>query len=127
MKRKIAALTLLLLGLLVVGAGCLAVAAGAGAGTYAFVKGDLETVEKENVAQVYNAALQALEDLQIPVQNQQQDDLVALIEGRTAEDKKVTIKIEATENNLSKLSIRIGTFGDSDKSKIIYDKIKEYL
>jgi len=127
--RKVQVLLMVLLVGMVVGlGGCFwAVAAGAGAGTYAFVKGDLETMERESVEELYNAALAALEELKIPVITKSQDALVAQIEGRNAEDKKVAIKIEVAENELSKMSIRIGMFGDQEQSKVIYDKIKALL
>jgi len=128
MRKERVALVLLLVGMAVGLGGCfLALAGAGGAGTYAFVKGDLETMEKESVADLYNAALAALEELQIPVISKSQDALVAQIEGRNAEDKKVTIKIEVAENELSKMSIRIGTFGDQQQSQAIYDKIKALL
>ncbi|MCP4712905.1 MAG: DUF3568 family protein [Planctomycetes bacterium] len=128
MRKERVFLVVLLAGLVAGLGGCFwAVAAGAGAGTYAFVKGDLETMEKESVAELYVAAVAALEELQIPVITKSQDALVAQIEGRNAEDKKVTIRIEVAENELSKMSIRIGTFGDQDQSQVIYDKIKALL
>ncbi|MFC1783039.1 DUF3568 domain-containing protein [Planctomycetota bacterium] len=127
LKRKFA-LTLLLVGMMLSAGGCVAaVLVGGAAGTVAYVKGDFESTEKKSVEQLYNASLRALESLNIPVISKVQDALSAQIEGRNAEDKKVTVKIEAQENDLSKISIRIGTFGDQAQSRMIYDKIKEYL
>ena len=126
-KRKII-MMLLLLGMTLTVAGCVvALVAGGAVGTVAYVKGDFEAIENENVEQLYNASLKALESLDIPVITKVQDALTANIEGRNAEDKKVTVKIEAQENELSKISIRSGTFGDQAQSRMIYDKIKEYL
>ena len=128
MRKVRVLLALLLVGLVGGLGGCfLALAGAGGAGTYAFVKGDLETMERESVEELYNAALAALEELQIPVITKSQDATVAQIEGRNAEDKKVAIKIEVAENELTKMSIRIGTFGDQEQSQMIYDTIKAKL
>jgi len=119
-------LMLLLLALTMAIAGCEAVME-VGAGTVAYVRGDFEAIKKESVEQLYDATLKALESLKIPVFSKGQDALTAKIEGRTVEDKKIVIKIEAQENDLSKLSIRIGTFGDQTQSGLIYKKINEFL
>lgn len=127
MRKQKIAMTLLMLAMLLPAAGCfLAVAAGGAAGTVAYVKGDFEAVEEGTVAEIYDAAVKALEDLKIAVISKQQDALVAQVEGRNAEDKKVSVKIEAQDEGLCKLSIRIGTFGDQTQSRMIYEKIKEY-
>ncbi|MFC1783040.1 DUF3568 family protein [Planctomycetota bacterium] len=128
MKKIISMLLLIALTLAMAGCVAAVVAVGAGAaGTVAYIRGDFEAIKKESIEQLYDATLKALESLKIPVFSKGQDALTAIIEGRTAEDKKIVIKIEAQENNLSKLSIRIGTFGDQTQSGLIYKKINEFL
>jgi hypothetical protein len=76
---------------------------------------------------VYQATLDAMNGLDLPVLSKTKDALTAEIVARDAQDKKVTIKLKAATEETTKLSIRIGTFGDKTKSQLIYDKIRENL
>lgn len=99
----------------------------AGASTAAYIKGDLEVTLKEDINSVYQACLIALDELEINVIKQQKDQLSARIIGRDAMDKKITLKMNSTNEQLTKLSVRVGIFGNKEKSQIIYQKIKENL
>ena len=107
--------------------GCTVALVGAGAGTVAYLKGDLEAMFEEDLSQVHEAALKALDKLEISATKKEKDALSAMIVGRTAADKKITIKLKAAENNLTKLSIRVGVFGSRSQSQHIYDEIKKHL
>ena len=114
--------------LLVFGTGCVAVLVGLGAGgSVAYVKGDLEAVLEEDITQVYKAALKALYKLEISTTKKEKDALAAVIVCRTAQDKKITITLKATENDLTTLSIRVGVFGNKVQSQRIYEEIKNNL
>lgn len=104
-----------------------ALGVGAGAGTAMYVAGDLEAVVSEDIATVYDAALKALDQLEVKVSSKVRDALSARIVARDASDKKVTIKLTSTAEGTTKLSIRIGTFGDETKSRLIYGQIQENL
>ena len=76
--------------------GCLAVAAGAaGAGTVAYVRGELAASFDQNFARTERAANRAIEDLKFAKISEKQDALVAVIVARTAEDKKIEIKVSS--------------------------------
>ena len=108
--------------------GCMLVAVGAGAvGTVAYVKGDLEAVEAKDLDTVYAAALKAADELGLKVTKESKDAMSAEIIARDAEDKKVTIKLKKTADNTTKLSIRIGVFGNERKSRLIYQAIQDNL
>jgi hypothetical protein len=108
--------------------GCVAVAVGAGAaGTVAYIKGDLETVEAKNLDTVYRATGKAIEQLELNVSSKTKDALEAKFVLRDSMDKKITIKLAATAEGTTKLSIRVGVFGNEVKSRLIYDKIRENL
>ena len=107
--------------------GCAVALVGAGAGSVAYLKGNLEAVLEEDVSQAYQAALKALDELEISATKKQKDALAAVIVGRTVADKKITIKLKAAENNLTKLSVRVGVFGNQAQSRRIYDEIKKNL
>jgi len=127
MNRKQLTLILMLCGSLAVVSGCAVALVGAGAGTVAYLKGSLNAVLDKDVDHVYAASLKALDRLEIPATRKEKDALSAVIVGRTSADKKVTIKIKAAENNLTKLSIKIGFFGNQPQSRLIYDEIKKHL
>ena len=118
----------MLLAIAVLGQGCVIAAVGLGAaGTIAYVRGDLEATEAKDIQVVYSAALQAVEDLHLNLISNSQDALSATILARDASDKKITIKMKATGEQTTKLSIRVGTFGDEAKSQQIYQKIYDIL
>jgi len=123
----------LLLALLAVGAavlaqGCMLAAVGAGAaGTVAYMKGDLESVESEDIQTVFEAAKKAAEELKLSVVEASKDALSAKIVARDAQDKKITIRLKAVSAQSTELSIRVGTFGSETKSRLIYNTIKDNL
>ena len=46
---------------------------------------------------------------------------------RNAQDKKIVIKSEKKADNVTEVSVRVGTVGDKDLSTMIMDKIKKNL
>jgi len=111
-------------------AGCLVVAAGAGAaGTVAYMRGDLDTEEPYRLDVVYAAAREAAKQLELSVLEgkTEKDALSALIVARDAADKRVTIHLKAQTEQTTRVSIRIGTFGDQTKSQMVYNRIRENL
>ena len=120
--------TVLLFGMAFVCQGCMIIAVGVGAaGTIAYVQGDLEAEEHEPIDAVYAAALKALEDLELHVTSKSKDALAAEITTYDAQDKKIRIKLKASTDKTTKLSIRVGVFGSETKSRLIYGKIRDHL
>lgn len=121
-------LKILLVGIAVFSQGCVVAAVGIGAaGTIAYVRGDLEAVESHGLDEVYEAALKAVEDIELRVINKSKDALTATINARDAQDKKVKITLQKTAEQTTKISIRIGTFGSETKSRLIYQTIRDNL
>jgi Protein of unknown function (DUF3568) len=130
MKKQEVILKILVVSTLAMLQGCVVVAGGAAAaaGTVAYVRGDLESIMEEDITSIYEASKQALEDLEIEIVGTDKDLLSAVVNGKGAEDKKITIKMKRIEQGrLVKLTIRIGTFGEKTLSQIIYDKIHKNL
>ncbi len=131
MRTRQILLIITLTGISIIGQGCIAAAVGIGAagaaGTIAYIKGDLEAIEAEDLDVVYEAAIKAAGELELRVFSKTKDALTATIYARDAEDKKVTITLKRTTEQTTKLSIRIGTFGDETKSRLIYKKICDNL
>jgi hypothetical protein len=123
-------LLLALAGLAVHGAGCLAVVAGAGAaGTVAYLRGDLETEESYKLDTVYTATREAMNQLELSVLEgkTEKDALSATIVARDASDQRITVRLKAQSEQSTKLSIRVGTFGNETKSNMLYNRIRENL
>jgi len=128
MRKGQVFLVLLLSGAAVLAQGCVVAAVGAGAaGTVAYVRGDLETVETVGLDALYKASLEALDKLELAVIQKAKDAMTAEIISRDAEDKKIRIKLKSTAEGMTELSIRIGMFGDETKSRLIYEAIKKEL
>jgi hypothetical protein len=110
--------------------GCLAVAVGAGAaGTVAYMRGDMEAEEPYGIEQTYAATKEAVEELGLKIIQGEtgQDALAARVTARDSSDKKVEVRLKAITSNATKLSIRVGTFGDNTKTHRIYSTIREHL
>jgi hypothetical protein len=125
-KKQIFLIALLLGTCLVVG-GCIVAAVGGGAGTAAYVMGDLKGAEAKDIDTVYKATEKTMEQLNFNITEKNLDKLSGRIIARDSRDKKVTIKIRATSENTTEISIRVGFFGDETKAMLIYQKIQENL
>jgi hypothetical protein len=116
---------------LVLASGCVVVAVGAagaaGAGTVAYIRGEIDATLGNGYDQVVDASDRALAQLQFTKVSETKDALSAVIVGRTAEDKKIRITITREGDALTKVQIRIGVFGDEERSMAILDKIRAGL
>ncbi len=126
---RIVALLAIMLGLVTLGlsSGCVVVAAGAGAGAVAYVRGDLDTTLDAGLHRTVQASRSAIQQLAFAQVSEKSDALNGVIIARTAEDKKIEIKLERTGDNLTKIKIRVGVFGDEALSMALLDKIKANL
>lgn len=108
--------------------GCLVVAAGAaGAGTVAYIRGELDAALEGRYDAVVAAANHAVADLKFARISENKDALTAVIVARTADDKRIDIKVTKVSDNLSKVQIRVGIFGDEFISVSLLDRIKANL
>jgi len=108
--------------------GCLLVAAGAaGAGTVAYVRGELDASLGNGYESVVLASNRAIDQLQFKKISESKDALKALLIARTASDKKVQITVIKVSETLTKVEIRVGVFGDQALSTTILEKIKGSL
>jgi hypothetical protein len=108
--------------------GCLAVAAaGAAGGTVAYMKGDVEAVVDGGVEATFNATKAAMDELKLPLLATWSNAMEAHVEARVGTDNKATVNINGQSEKFSKVSIRVGTFGDQGLSQAILEKIKANL
>lgn len=110
-------------------AGCVAVVAGgaAGAGTVVYFKGQLEEEIKAPVPAAHKAVMSALWDLKLPVLEDNHDSLTAKMKSKLANGTDVWITIDSVAGNASKVTIRVGMFGDEEKSRMILDAIHRHI
>jgi len=108
--------------------GC-AVAAGADAATAGvlYVKGAYQKTYPVTVTQAYNASLAMLEADKIPVYQKEIGTTIASIEATLTDGKKLRMSFKATGASTTEITIRIGTFGDSNRSNYFFDQLDKRL
>jgi hypothetical protein len=77
--------------------------------------------------QVVAAAEQALAELELQTISSSASKLDGWIEARTAQGKKVAIKVKQEAEGVSEVSIKVGTLGDRTISEAIFEKTRVQL
>ena len=131
MNCRSALILLLIVSILPGSIGCgvalLAGGAAAGAGSYAYVTGELKATEAVSLENAYHAAQQAMSDLEFTVTNKQKDAFYAEVNARRASGKKITVKLNKKSSSLTEIKIRVGTLGDESMSQQIHETIKKHI
>jgi len=108
--------------------GCLFAAGAAGAvAIVKYLDGDLDASVDAPPVRTVEAAKMAMQELQIKVATAQSSSLDGQLVAYTATDTKVKIKVNQLTEQSSKVTIRVGTWGDKDMSLRILEKIKAHL
>jgi len=102
-------------------------AVGGAAGGALYVRGDLEALMDNPYDKVWVASQAGLKDLGLGTKKARKGPEKATIESYRLDGKKITIRITPQTKDRTKLSIRVGTFGDEVTSREIYDAIKAHL
>jgi hypothetical protein len=127
---------LMLAAITVTQSGCLAAAAGCAAGGaagYAYYKGRVDRDYTANRDDVWAALHTSLGELQMPVVKEEREADEDHIESRTADGDKVKIYVEVhksaipAEGDISRVSVRVATWGDSVVSTRILDQVDRHL
>jgi len=128
--KSVALLCCLLIGLsacsrkwAIIGAAATAV----GVGTYAYIKGDLKRNYEAPIDKAWEATVEAVEELKMPIESKQHDAFNGIIKGKMAAGKSFEINLKRLGETSTEIGIRIGTFGDRQKSEAIHDKILSKL
>ena len=101
---------------LALASGCMTAAGGAYSSS---LPANLEkTIKAANAAVTQSAYVKVNEDKQLTT-----DNIVA----RDSADKKIEIMLETAGDGVTKVTIRVGSFGDQDLSIAIFNKIKANL
>lgn len=132
-KAKILKLTIIVLIIILplMQIGCVAAAitggVAAGAGTVAYLKGELKSLEDANIDRVWRATEGAVNELNFIVTNKVKDAVSAKLDALTAVNKSVHITLKRKTDSLTEITIRIGTFGNEQLSRLILEKIQKRL
>ena len=106
--------------------GCLLLAAGAGAGTtVAYVKGDTDAVVDADTKTVTAASEKAMKEMELYVVSSSATGFDGRVDGRTPGDTKVVVVVKHYGENLSKVSVRVGNFGNSAMQDELLEKIRQ--
>lgn len=92
-----------------------------------YVMGELSAMVNASTQRAVAASEAALRDLDINIVSSAATGIDGEVIGRTAQDRRIAIKIQRETDAVSKLSIRVNTFGDEGLSHLIYDKILGHL
>ncbi|HUG89381.1 MAG TPA: DUF3568 family protein [Planctomycetaceae bacterium] len=106
--------------------GCLAVALGGGAVGAAYVLGDIDRTYAYPLDVVWSATHAALAELQLPPGFDSKDQLKAHFDRRTATGDRIRITL-SSRGPVTKLSLRVNTFGDKSMSHVIVSRIESHL
>ena len=120
---------MLLFPVLIQASGCatLLVGVAVGAGGVVWAKERLEEKFTVSVSKVHEAALKALEELELPVNEDKKDKLTAKIRSEFADGKRIWIDIQSLSESSAKITIRVGMFGDEAKSRKLLDTIHRHM
>jgi hypothetical protein len=127
LRKRLCMYVLIMLYLFNSGCAAFVVGAGAGAAGVIWYKGKLEETVAASVPHVHQAVKAGLRDLNITITEDRYDELTAEVRGILADGKKVWIDAESVGASTTKLTIRVGVFGDKDFSLRIRDAIKRHL
>jgi hypothetical protein len=93
--------------------GCAAVllGAGAGAGTYAYVKGELIRTYQKEYETTLKACESVIDDLGMSVQSKTTDGVQTTIKATRKDEKPVTVKVKIAGPDWTQVSVRTGFVG----------------
>jgi hypothetical protein len=101
-------------------------AAAAGSGTYLYINGAVEAEYQAPFEKVWEACERVVAELHgrdvVPTKDISSGTIEAVIDG-----EKVVFTLNYRAKDVTKLAIRVGTFGDRLAAQRLHDKVGEYL
>lgn len=107
--------------------GCLVAAAGAGVAGAVYIGGEVKASLPAAPDVVAEATESVLKEQKVHVETCEATGLDGRIEAHTALDTHIAIHIEREGDAQSRISIRVGTFGDHDLSNELLERIRQHL
>lgn len=107
--------------------GCLLVAAGAGVGAATYAMSDAEGAAPNTPAEVIAAAEEVAAQMDLVLLSSVSSEVDGMLEAQTATDKKVQVKATRESDELTSISVRVGTFGNEELAQHILTRILRRL
>jgi enoyl-CoA hydratase/carnithine racemase len=98
-----------------------------GTGTFSHVSGRLAWTYPVDIHTAWPATLRALDKLNIQVQDKAVDGLGGTILAQRADQTKVSVTLEPVSKRATRVSIKIGAFGNREQSENIHALIRQEL
>jgi cation transport ATPase len=92
-----------------------------------YSNGKLYAVSSQDLDKVHAATVAALKQLEIEVTETTKDVFYAKVVGKVADDNTITIRLEPGADDVTNIRIKASRFGNEERSRVIYNKIKENL
>jgi len=108
-------------------AGCVVVASGPGPAGTSYTLGHLDGTLAASPQKVVDASEAVLKEQDMHMVSKDATGLDGKVVARTALDTRIEITVERQDEKKSKISIRVGTFGDVKLSRDLFEKIKAKL
>jgi len=99
------------------------VGAGVGVGSYKYVDGNLKRDYLGPMPAVWQATLVAMDELNVAANVEEKDHFGGLVKGVMHDGTEIRVKLTRQSENSTEVAVRVGIFGDRDKSEIIHNKI----
>jgi len=128
-RRAIVLLAIALVASLSAGCALLAIGAGAaaGAGTVAYLKGELKANVDAPLAQAQKAAEEARKEMQYTVVERTEAVARGKIVAKGAGDKRIEVSLRRLTPKATEIGIRVGVFGDEALSRQVLQAIQKRL
>jgi hypothetical protein len=98
---------------LLLSTGCIAlvVGAGAGAGTFAYVDGQLNRTYQANYQTTYEVCKGILQDMKQPILEEKSDGTQTTIKSKRVDETPMTVKVRIIDPDWTEVSVRTGYIG----------------
>lgn len=108
--------------ILIFGAG-----AAAGVGIFKYVKGESRRDYSVPYERAWQASQDSLKELEMPVFSTTKDKLKGILKARRADGKKIEVRVRSVNETTTRVTIRIGQFGDKEASERVHQVIAKKL
>lgn len=108
-----------------VAGGCAPKFVGKGTGVYSGNK--LYAVTSSDMSKVYESTLQSMNDLGIEIVEKSHDVFEGKVVAKGADGTRITVIMTPTSAGTTEYSVQVGTFGEMERSRIIFERIKKNL
>jgi hypothetical protein len=109
-------------------AGCIVAAAGAAAyGAHSYANGVYDGVAGATLDRTWRATLATLESMGLSITSKIKDGATARIVAQSADRTQIEVELARRSGDFTRVSIRVGIFGDEAESRRILGNIKSRL